>query len=325
MYEGEARALHVEVTNRSGEPWPGGMDAEPRIRLSYHLRSADGELLQADGPRSPLPAPLAAGDSQIVPVMVEAPPTAGRYLLEIDLVREHVRWFDAPARIELEVVPAGRREHNVPRLRWLPRRTRVPRVLHQVWVGSKPMPDEQREFVAGWERRHPGWQHRLWTDADARELGISPELVRRAVTPSELSNLVRYSVVARHGGVYVDTDFESLRPIDPLVRGLDGFAGCSKPGIVAPGLFGAIPRHPAIERAAELSRRFLGTRHPEPTTGPILFTHVLWDFPEFTVYPPELFYPYLWDEPHRRHERFEDAYAVHHWTLSWRTDAAREP
>jgi hypothetical protein len=24
-----------------------------------------------------------------------------------------------------------------------------------------------------------------------------------------------------------------------------------------------------------------------------------------------------WDEPHRRHERFEGAYAVHHWALSW--------
>jgi inositol phosphorylceramide mannosyltransferase catalytic subunit len=324
MYEGEARAVYVEVTNGTGETWPGGMETEPLVRLSYHLRSAGGEVLQADGPRSPLTAPLAPGESQIVPVMVEAPEAEGRYLLEIDVVHEHVRWFDVPAQIELEVVPAGRCENNVPRLRRLPRRMRIPRVLHQVWVGSKPMPDEHREFVIGWQRRHPDWQHRLWTDADLPELDISPELVQRAVTPSELSDLVRYTVVARHGGVYIDTDVECLRPIDPVVRGLDAFAGCSKPGIVATGVFGAIPGHPAIARAAELARRFVGARYPETTAGPILLTHVVWDFPDFTIYPPELFTPYLWDEPHRRDERFEGAYAVHHWTLSWKKDAARK-
>ena len=28
--------------------------------------------------------------------------------------------------------------------------------------------------------------------------------------------------------------------------------------------------------------------------------------------------PLYWSEPERRGERFEGAYAVHHWTLSWR-------
>ncbi|MDQ2911487.1 MAG: hypothetical protein M3R26_00365 [Actinomycetota bacterium] len=51
--------------------------------------------------------------------------------------------------------------------------------------------------------------------------------------------------------------------------------------------------------------------------APRLFTHVLWDFPEVTLFPRELFYPYGWEEPHRRHERFDDAYAVHHWAMSW--------
>jgi hypothetical protein len=37
-----------------------------------------------------------------------------------------------------------------------------------------------------------------------------------------------------------------------------------------------------------------------------------------TVFPPELFYPYLWSEPERRGERFDHAYAVHHWAMSWK-------
>ena len=33
------------------------------------------------------------------------PPAAGRWTLEIDLVHEHVRWFDRPLRVEVEVLP----------------------------------------------------------------------------------------------------------------------------------------------------------------------------------------------------------------------------
>src|SRR5439155_11415662 len=103
----------------------------------------------------------------------------GRYLVEIALVHEQVRWFDRPLAVPVEVVPTGRREANVPRRRWLPRRMRIPRLLHQVWVGSAPMADEQREFIAGWKRLHPDWEHRLWTDDDLPGLDISADLIRK--------------------------------------------------------------------------------------------------------------------------------------------------
>jgi hypothetical protein len=318
MYVGEARHLYFEVVNGTRETWPSGLAEEPLVRLSYHLRTDKGGLLQFDGPRSPFPAPLAPGHRAVVPVLVGAPAEAGRYLLEVDIVHEHVRWFDRAAVVELEVVPRGPTQRNVPGWTRLLRPLRVPRVFHQIWFGPAQMPDEHRRFAETWRRLHPGWELRLWTDADLPALDISPELVAQAKTPAELSNVARYEIVARHGGVYVDTDFECLRPIDRLVRGIAGFAACSFPGNVAPGFVGAVPGHAAMVRAATLARRYAGWRHPEATTGPILFTHVLWDFPEFTVFPPELFYPYLWDEMDRGKDDFPDAYAVHHWTLSWK-------
>jgi hypothetical protein len=38
-----------------------------------------------------------------VPVWVHAPAEPGAYVLELDLVHEHVRWFDAPLRIDMQV------------------------------------------------------------------------------------------------------------------------------------------------------------------------------------------------------------------------------
>ena len=180
------------------------------------------------------------------------------------------------------------------------------------------MPAAFVEFGRGFERLHPEWEMRLWTDADLEELGITDDERRRARSPSELSNLVRYEVLARHGGVYVDTDFEARRPLDDLLPGVELFAALELPGRAACGVVGAVPGHRAMERAARLSRQTLGLGlHSADANGPYFLTLLLEQEPEATIFGADKFYPYRWDEPERAGEPFPDAYAVHHWTLSW--------
>jgi len=318
MSEGEVRGLFVEVTNDSGLDWPGGMD-EPLVRLSYRWRENP-----IDRERTPLPGPLAQGESAIMPVTVTAPAGRGRYHLQLDLVHEHVRWLEAGIEVAVEVVPRGQTQRNVPgRLRRLLGSQRIPRVFHRIWLGPEPMPEAECRLGETWARHHPGWEQRLWRDDDLPELGVPAEIIARAENPVELADVARFHIIARHGGVYVDTDFECLRPLDSLLKGVDAFAAFQLPGEVNTALLGATAGHPAFRRAAELVTETFG-RAPLPgSTGPPFFTHLLWDFPEVTLFPPELFYPYLWTEPERRNEHFPGAYAVHHWAMSWRDVAVR--
>jgi hypothetical protein len=318
FHAGEPRRIFAEVTNRTGQAWPGGLEEEPRVRPSYHWRSPDHELLVFDGERSPLPARLAPNESAVAAVSVVAPEKPGRYQLELDLVHEGVRWLEAGGTVEVIVAPAAVSERNVPnRLRRLLRRQRIPRVVHRIWLGPEPLPVEHVRFGETWREHHPAGEDWLWTDDDLPALGIGPETIARTRDASELSDVVRYELLAQKGGVYVDTDFECLRPLNPLLRGLDAFAGFESPGAVACGLIGCTPGHPALRRAAELSLRALEVDAPTRRTGPRLLTHVLWDFADVTLFPPRFFYPYAWDEPHRRHDDFDEAYAVHHWEMSW--------
>ena len=292
MTESEVRGLFVEVTNHSGFDWPGGME-EPLVRLSYRWREDP-----IDRDRTPLPAPLPSGDSAIMPITVAAPAEQGRYRLQLDLVHEHVRWLEAGIDVTIDVVPRGLTQRNVPgQLQRLLGRQRIPRVLHRIWLGPEPMPEAERGFGETWARHHPGWEHRLWCDADLPELGIPAEIIARAESPVELADIARFLIIARHGGVYVDTDFECLRPLDPLLKGVDAFAAFQRPGEVATGLLGATAGHPAFRRAAELVTETFGRAPLPASTGPPFFTHLLWDFPEVTLFPPELFYPYLWTSP----------------------------
>jgi hypothetical protein len=103
MAPGERRPVYVRVMNEGTHAWPWGLEQAPHIRVSYHWRTPGGALVEYEGLRSPFTARLAPGETQIVPVWVDAPETPGRYLLELDLVHEHVRWFESPLSVPMEV------------------------------------------------------------------------------------------------------------------------------------------------------------------------------------------------------------------------------
>lgn len=105
---GERRPLYVRVGNRGVARWPWGWDQEPHIRVSYHWRTPAGEVSVYDGVRSALPGWLNPGESALVPVWVEAPTAEGDWVLEIDLVHEHVRWFETPLAVPIRVEPRRR-------------------------------------------------------------------------------------------------------------------------------------------------------------------------------------------------------------------------
>jgi len=195
---------------------------------------------------------------------------------------------------------------------------RIPRTIHRVWLGTAPIPEEHQRFGETFARHHPGWEMRLWTDEDLPDLDITAIDRDRSRTRSELSNLVRYEVLHRFGGVYVDTDVECQRPLPPLLKGIDAFAALELPGRVCTAILGAVPGHPVFGRATRLTRRTLGTGlHSAIANGPYLLSLLLEQEPGFAIFAKKLFYPYLWDEPERRHEAFPEAYAIHHWALSW--------
>jgi len=187
----------------------------------------------------------------------------------------------------------------------------VPKVFHRVWLGPAAMPDEFKRYGDTWLRHHPGWTLKLWTPENFTS--HYPDLVARCDKPSNASNIYRYEIMLQHGGVYLDTDFECLKNIEPLIEGEDLFTAHQvddprNPGYLANGFFGCTQGHPAMTGLLKAARGWTG-----PTYGPTLFTHVLKGFLP-RILPRKLFYPYSWDELERASGPFPDAYAVHHWS-----------
>jgi len=185
------------------------------------------------------------------------------------------------------------------------------------------MPDEFVAFGESWRRHHPGWRMDTWQETNLPRLR-NQHLFDRADTFAEKSDIARYELLAIHGGVYLDTDFECLRSIEDLLMGVDVFAATEDGRWINCAIIGAAPRHPLMERMveeiAETTR--LNPHLPiNERTGPKRLTAVTEELvlsgTAVTVFPAKWFYPYHFKETPEPGTTFPGAYAVHHWAQSW--------
>lgn len=189
----------------------------------------------------------------------------------------------------------------------------VPRVVHRIWLGPNPLPDEFAAYGESWARLNPGWEVKLWTEDDVPSDLRRPEARERLRVPAERSDILRLEVLWRHGGVYVDTDFECVRPLEELVGGLDFFCAYLKPGQVNNAFIGATPGHPILDRALDALRPSEWHGYDKAAAGPEFVDTLLRGDRDVAIFAPELVYP---NTPEQR----EAAYAIHHQARSWKDE-----
>ena len=221
----------------------------------------------------------------------------------------------------------------------------IPKVFHQIWVGDRSLPATATEFADTWRRHHPGWDLRLWTDENLPDGLVNRDIYEQTTIPAQRADILRHEVLYQFGGVYLDTDFECLRNIEPLLSGATYFYADELPGMPSIGILGCTPRHEfarwCLDRVPErwpwkegeilnetgpgFFRRaiveYLGERQAIPLFDPLSRRAagnmlVPNGKPRLQAFHPWVFYPYYLGEDWVP-EAHTDAYAVHHWHKSW--------
>ncbi len=188
----------------------------------------------------------------------------------------------------------------------------IPRVFHQIWLGPNPLPDEYRRYQQTWLDHHPGWELRLWTEENLPGDLRRPEAAEKLRAPAERANILRLELLWREGGVYVDTDFECLRSIEPLIEDAELFITLAKADRVNNALMGSVPGHPLLERALGEIRPVEYYGHDKAATGTRFLDELMLDGQGVTLLDHELFYP-------RTDEARRQAYAIHQMARSWKS------
>jgi tRNA (mo5U34)-methyltransferase len=94
---GEELSFTLRVENTGLARWPAqgdGPDGRGAIHLGSHLLRDDEEEVAWDYARADLPRDLEPGESAQVVIKARAPDAPGRYIVEFDMVAEHVAWFE---------------------------------------------------------------------------------------------------------------------------------------------------------------------------------------------------------------------------------------
>lgn len=233
---------------------------------------------------------------------------------------------------------------------------RIPLYMHHVWFGN-PLSDYFKALRKTWIDNHPAWVHILWTDNAVndelasvvysfQELdtllangGVSRIVVvvdklsfnnrqhfDAARNYGERSDILKWEIVYRYGGVYIDVDFECYKPLDTLHYCFDFYTGLQPldTGRVQLGaaLFAAHPYHPILERCVKDINPGIGPIVIR--TGPIHFTLCCMRTIKNCkgnniVFPASYFYPCGYEQRSLHPSLWykKEAYAIHHWSGSW--------
>jgi mannosyltransferase OCH1-like enzyme len=178
---------------------------------------------------------------------------------------------------------------------------KIPQKIHFIWLGSE-LPTQYQYNVTTWAKHHPNWEIILWKDADIERFGLrNQKLFDAAENYGEKSDIARYEIIHREGGLYVDTDCFCLKSFEPLHYCYDFYVGVTNPGTVEinNAVIGCAPHHPLMELCIS---QMVPRQGPATTvdtlqrTGPAYFTRIFVEnalnCPGCTIaFPPSFFYP----------------------------------
>lgn len=213
----------------------------------------------------------------------------------------------------------------------------IPKLIHFIWLGS-PLPECSAILIETWRKFHPTWTIKVWTDSDIPEFQLQNKIAfDKARNYGEKSDIFRYEILYRYGGVYFDTDFECLKPFDDLHKSSEFYTGTiggtAEYHCLLNGLIGSRPGHPILKACIENIRVGNGDHDSARIfndTGPHYFAQILQktisseDFGNVVVLPPLFFYPF--NPPAQTTTDREElkkcfvhpeTMAIHYWHSSW--------
>ena len=99
----------------------------------------------------------------------------------------------------------------------------IPNIIHQIWEGaSEPLPEFLKELGSTWKDNHPSWSYEFW-DKDRMNSFVEdnyPDFLETYLSypyPVQRWDAIRYLILYKMGGLYVDFDYESIESVEKIL------------------------------------------------------------------------------------------------------------
>lgn len=157
--------------------------------------------------------------------------------------------------------------------------TGIPKKIHYVWLGGKPLPAKAKSLIDGWKRVMPDHDVLEWNESNF-DVRSHPWMARMYAEGrfAFASDYLRLKVLQEHGGLYLDTDMEVKKHLGPLLdaRCLFSFEMDS---FLATCIMACEPGHPVM---ADLLRKY-DELSGVVVSNSLVTEHFLETYPDFHV------------------------------------------
>lgn len=159
---------------------------------------------------------------------------------------------------------------------------RIPKIIHQIWIGPKQLPERCQLWMESWLKLNPDWEYILWTNENSKELKLVNQIYYDEETNwGAKSDILRYEILEQFGGVYVDIDFECIKSFDVLHHSCDFYAGLLEvkrlhnKARMANAIIGCPPHHFLLQKLIEEIPNFRKAHNILDRVGPDFFTMII--------------------------------------------------
>ncbi len=211
----------------------------------------------------------------------------------------------------------------------------IPKIFHQIWLGPLKPPAIFKKSQESIKKYHPEWKYKLWTDKDIPQLKLfNQKYYDLSKNYGERADIVRYEILYKYGGVYIDVDFVCLKPFDILNHSYDFYTSLMPldcEDILCNGIIASIPGHPILKDCIEtIKDDWYLSDNLIVRVGPFHFQKSFWKIArqiegKHIAFPKSFFFPINYSDkkecklhPDMIQELIKpEAFAIHHWSHSW--------
>lgn len=206
----------------------------------------------------------------------------------------------------------------------------IPKKIHYIWLGGNPLPKIAEKCIESWKKYCPDYEIVRWDESNV-DVDFC-KYCRQAYDSKKFafaSDALRFDILAKHGGIYLDIDVELLKSLDELLnnRLISGFENEEyiNPGV----LLGAEPNNEVILELVEeyKSKNFETTPGMKnQVTVCTIFSNKIKDLglvlnnttqekDGVKMYSTEYFCPKSMSNG--KIYRTENTYSIHHYASTW--------
>jgi len=226
----------------------------------------------------------------------------------------------------------------------------IPKIIHQIYEDPAGPPANLLNVAESWKENHPEWEYRFWDKKMINsflETQCADFLQYYNSFPFNVQrwDAIRYLILYHIGGLYVDFDYECIKPLDALLTESTCCMGMEptfnskyygKPLIVGNALMASTPKHPYMAAIIkDLKTNFhVDYKHNDAkqileSTGPFMVSRVYKQLKrkkDVTLLPADLVTPLSIKEvwmlrtghaPVEVINKVQKAFAIHYFWGSW--------